>query len=80
MDKDGNVFFADPASNRIYKSDAARSVTVFKENTGGARALRFGADGVWYATQLSAEASGVVWHCGDEKVRRAAPALRRCSL
>ena len=31
MDKDGNVFFADPASNRIYKSDAARAVTVFKE-------------------------------------------------
>ena len=25
MDKDGNVFFADPASNRIYKSDAART-------------------------------------------------------
>jgi hypothetical protein len=36
MDKDGNVYFADPASNRIYKSDAARMVTVFKENTGGA--------------------------------------------
>ena len=31
--------------NRIYKSDAARTVTVFKENTGGARALRVGADG-----------------------------------
>jgi sugar lactone lactonase YvrE len=54
MDKDGNVFFADPASNRIYKSDAARTVTVFKENTGGARALRFGADGRLYASQLSA--------------------------
>ena len=54
VDKDGNVFFADPASNRIYKSDAARTVTVFKENTGGARALRFGADGRLYASQLSA--------------------------
>ena len=54
MDKDGNVFFADPARNRIYKSDAARTVTVFKENTGGARALRFGADGRLYASQLSA--------------------------
>jgi sugar lactone lactonase YvrE len=54
VDKDGNVFFADPASNRIYKSDAARVVTVFKENTRGARALRVGADGRLYATQLSA--------------------------
>jgi len=54
MDKEGNVFFADPASSKIYKSDAARTVTVFKENTGGARALRFGADGRLYASQLSA--------------------------
>ena len=42
-DKDGNVFFADPAANRIYKSDADRKVTVFKENSNGARALRVGA-------------------------------------
>jgi sugar lactone lactonase YvrE len=53
MDKDGNVFFADPAGNKIYKSDASRVVTVFKENTGGARALRVGADGRLYATQPS---------------------------
>src|SRR5262249_26609658 len=51
-DKDGNVFFADPAANRIYKSDAARTVTVFKENTSGARTLRVGADGRLYASQL----------------------------
>ena len=48
MDKDGNVFFADPTSNKIYKSDGARVVTVFKENTVGARALRFGADAFEY--------------------------------
>jgi len=53
VDKDGNVFFADPASSRIYKSDAAGMVTVFKENTHGARALRVGGDGRLYATQLS---------------------------
>jgi gluconolactonase len=54
MDKDGNVFFADPAANRIYKSDAARPVAVFKDNTSGARALRVGADGRLYASQLGA--------------------------
>jgi sugar lactone lactonase YvrE len=68
MDKDGNVFFADPASNRIYKSDAARAVTVFKENAGGARALRFGADGRLYATQLAARRLVSYGPAGDEKV------------
>ena len=68
MDKDGNVFFADAAANRIYKSDAARVVTVFKENTGGARALRFGADGRLYAAQLSARRLVSYGPAGDEKV------------
>ncbi len=68
MDKDGNVFFADPTSNRIYKSDATRIVTVFKENTGGARALRFGADGRLYATQPSARRLVSYGPAGDEKV------------
>jgi sugar lactone lactonase YvrE len=71
MDKDGNVFFADPASNRIYKSDAARLVTVFKEQTRGARALRVGADGRLYAAQLSARrlvSYGLAGPGGDEKV------------
>jgi sugar lactone lactonase YvrE/S-formylglutathione hydrolase FrmB len=67
MDKDGNVFFADPASNRIYKSDAAGAVTVFKEQTGGARALRFGADGRLYATQLAARRLVSYGPAGDEK-------------
>jgi sugar lactone lactonase YvrE len=68
MDADGNVFFADPTSNRIYKSDAARIVTVFKENTGGARALRFGADRRLYATQLAARRLVSYGPGGDEKV------------
>ncbi|HEX7139929.1 MAG TPA: SMP-30/gluconolactonase/LRE family protein, partial [Vicinamibacterales bacterium] len=54
MDKDGNVFFADPGANRIYKSNAARTVAVFKDNTSGARALRIGADGRLYASQPGA--------------------------
>ena len=68
MDKDGNVFFADPAGSRIYKSDAARIVTLFKENTRGAQALRFGADGRLYATQPSARRLVSYGPGGDEKV------------
>jgi gluconolactonase len=67
-DRDGNVFFADPAENKIYKSDAARSVSVFKENTRGARALRFGADGRLYATQPGAGRIVSYGPGGDEKV------------
>src|SRR5262245_28532239 len=51
VNKDGDVFFADPGDNRIYKADAGGTVTVFKENTRGARALRAGADGRLYALQ-----------------------------
>jgi gluconolactonase len=50
-DPDGNVYFADPAANRIYKSDSTGKVTIFKENTGGATALRFGPGGTLYASQ-----------------------------
>jgi gluconolactonase len=68
VDQSGNVFFADPAGNRIYKTDAARIVTVFKEATGGARALRVGADGRVYATQLAASRVVSYGPSGDEKV------------
>jgi gluconolactonase len=68
MDKDGNVFFADPASNRIYKSDAARAVVVFKEHTGGARALRFGTNGRLYASQMSARRLVSYGPSGDETI------------
>ena len=67
-DKDGNVFFADPVSHRIYKSDAARRVTVFKDKTRGARALRVGADGRLYATQLADRRIVSYGPAGDEKV------------
>ena len=55
VDRDGDVFFADPASNKIYKAASSGAVTTFKENTRGARALRVGADNRLYATQLSAK-------------------------
>ena len=43
-------------------------VTVFKENTSGARALRFGADGRLYATQPSRRRLVSYGPGGDEKV------------
>ena len=67
-DKDGNVFFADPAANRIYKSDADRKVTVFKENSNGARALRMGPDGRLYASQPARQRIVSYGPGGDEKV------------
>jgi enterochelin esterase-like enzyme/sugar lactone lactonase YvrE len=50
-DKDGNVYFSDPRGGAIYKSDADGHVTLFKRDTGGAQALRVGADGRLYAAQ-----------------------------
>jgi len=67
-DKDGNVFFADPAGNRIYKSDAGGKVTVFKEDSGGARALRIGPDGRLYASQPARKRIVSYGAGGDEKV------------
>jgi sugar lactone lactonase YvrE len=68
VDKEGNVFFADPADNKIYTSDAARTVTMFKDNTHGARALRFGADGRLYATQPAMHRIISYGPSGDEKI------------
>jgi enterochelin esterase-like enzyme/sugar lactone lactonase YvrE len=48
-DKDGNVYFADPAANRIYKTDASGKVATFQSNTNGAHALRVAPDGTLYA-------------------------------
>jgi gluconolactonase len=50
-DKDGNVYFADPRSSRIYKADASGHVTSFASQTAGAQTLRVGADGRLYAAQ-----------------------------
>jgi gluconolactonase len=67
-DRDGNVFFADPTHSRIYKADASRTVTLFKEGTRGARKLRVGADGRLYASQPSAHRLVSYGPGGDEKV------------
>ncbi|MGC9948650.1 MAG: SMP-30/gluconolactonase/LRE family protein [Bryobacteraceae bacterium] len=51
VDRDGNVFFVDIPSNRIYKIGADGKATVFREDSGGASGLMFGADGRLYAAQ-----------------------------
>jgi len=67
-DRDGNVFFADPAANRIYRTGADGKAQVFKENSGGARTLRAGPDGRLYASQPMQRR--IVWYGTDgaEKV------------
>jgi len=67
-DRDGNVFFADPADGKIYKSDPARAVTLFKSNTHGARALRVGADGRLYASEPAMKRIVSYGASGDEKI------------
>jgi gluconolactonase len=68
VNKDGDVFFTDPVANRIYRSDAERRLTVFKENTSGAGALRFGTDGRLYVAQPSRRRLVSYGPGGDEKV------------
>jgi len=66
-DKQGNVFFADPLANRIYKTDPDGKVTVFKNNSGGSTTLRFGADGMLYASQPAAKRIVAYGASGEEK-------------
>ncbi|MCU1322612.1 MAG: putative esterase [Acidobacteriaceae bacterium] len=50
-DDAGSAFFFDRGTSRIYKADAAGTVTVWKEGISGVGALRAGADGALYAAQ-----------------------------
>ncbi|MGA9800070.1 MAG: alpha/beta hydrolase-fold protein [Terriglobales bacterium] len=67
-DKEGNVFFSDPAGDRIYKSDSEGGVTLFKDHSRGAKALRVGPDGLVYASQPGLKRIVVYSAGGDEKV------------
>jgi gluconolactonase len=67
-DKEGNVFFADPGANRIYKSDPAGSVTLFNDHSKGARALRVGPDGLLYASQPAFKRIVAYGVGGQEKI------------
>src|SRR5262249_46456967 len=66
-DREGNVFFSDPAANRIYRSDASGKVSVFKDGSGAAGALRVGADGRLYASQPGRKRIVSYGMGGDEK-------------
>jgi gluconolactonase len=45
----GEMFFSDPANNRIHKTGLDGKVSVFAENTNGANGMMFGPDGRLYA-------------------------------
>jgi len=45
----GELFFSDPANNRIHKVGLDGKVSVFAENTNGANGMMFGPDGRLYA-------------------------------
>ncbi len=67
-DKDGNVYFAEPAANRIYKSDPDRKVTVVRDNSGGAAALAVGPDDRLYASEPAHKRIVSYGAGGDEKI------------
>jgi enterochelin esterase-like enzyme/sugar lactone lactonase YvrE len=67
-DKDGNVYFAATAGNRIYKSDADRRVSVFKDYSDGPTALAAAPDGRLYASQILRKRIVAYSASGDEKV------------
>jgi enterochelin esterase-like enzyme/sugar lactone lactonase YvrE len=66
VDKEGNVYFADSVAGKVYKCDAEGKVSVFRDNTGGANVIRFGADGRLYASQPGRKR--IVSWGADEKV------------
>lgn len=74
VDKDGNVFFTDVPASKIHKiAHDSGQVTVWKEDTGNANGLMFGADGRLYACQngkkrivsWAADGSGEKVHATD---------------
>ena len=67
-DPEGNVYFSDPHANRIYRSDAEGKVSLYRENSGGATALKFGGDSRLYALQAERRRIVSYGRSGDEKV------------
>jgi gluconolactonase len=67
-DKEGNVYFADPEANRIYRSDSDGHVSLFKSRSNGARALRIGPDGRLYAFESAGRRIVSYSQAGDRRV------------
>jgi sugar lactone lactonase YvrE len=67
-DPEGNLYVADPAGNRIFKVSSQGQAAVFRENTGGARALRVAADGRVYAAEPTNHRIVSWGSAGDEKL------------
>jgi sugar lactone lactonase YvrE len=68
VNKAGDVFFVDSKANRIYRVGADGKPAVFKQNAGGAKNLRGGADGRIYAIQSTGRRI-VSWGAdGTEKI------------
>ena len=67
-DRDGNVWFADPSVNRIYRSTPDGKVSVFQANSPGAAALRVAPDGRLYVSQPGRKRIVSYGPSGDEKV------------
>jgi gluconolactonase len=67
-DKDGAVYFAAPAGNRIYRSDADGKVTVFKDHSDTPVALAAAPDGRLYASQPARKRIVAYGPGGSEKV------------
>ncbi|MDE3196326.1 MAG: SMP-30/gluconolactonase/LRE family protein [Acidobacteriota bacterium] len=68
VNKAGDVFFVDTKANRIYRIASNGKPSVFKQNAGGAKNLRGGADGRIYAIETGGRRI-VSWGAdGSEKV------------
>jgi gluconolactonase len=67
-DRNGNLYFTDQPSDRIYKIASDGAVTLFKEHANGAKALRAGADDHLYAFEAARKQIVSFGPGGDENV------------
>jgi gluconolactonase len=67
-DRNGNLYFVDQASDRIYKIDSDGKVALFKERANGAKELRAGADDRLYAFEVARKQLISFGPGGEEKV------------
>jgi sugar lactone lactonase YvrE/enterochelin esterase-like enzyme len=68
VNRAGEVFFTDIPNNRIHRIALDGKVSVFKEDTGAANGLMFGADGLLYACQNGRKRIVAYTPAGEERV------------